>query len=42
VNNLLDRANLQGYTWSPDYTERLPVRSIFNRSVYFGATLIRQ
>jgi hypothetical protein len=42
VNNLLDRSNLQGYTWTPDYAERVPVRSIFNRSVYFGATLLRQ
>lgn len=42
VNNLLDRRNLHGYTWSPDYRERRPVRSIYNRSVYFGATLLRQ
>lgn len=42
VNNILDRSNVQIMTWSRDYTERIPVRSIFNRSVYFGGTLIRQ
>ncbi len=42
VNNLLDRSNVQTMTWSRDYAERIPVRSIFNRSVYFGGTLIRQ
>ena len=42
VNNILDRSNVQTLTWSRDYSERIPVRSIFNRSVYFGGTLIRQ
>ncbi len=42
VNNILDRSNVQTMTWSRDYSERIPVRSIFNRSVYFGGTLIRQ
>jgi hypothetical protein len=42
VNNILDRTNVQTMTWSEDYSRRIPVRSIFNRSVYFGGTLIRQ
>ncbi len=39
VNNLLDRRNVQAWRYSADYAEREPVRCIFNRSVYFGATL---
>jgi hypothetical protein len=37
--NVLDRRNVQGWRYSADYAARQPVRSIFNRSVYFGATL---
>jgi hypothetical protein len=37
--NVLDRRNVQGWRYSADYGARQPVRSIFNRSVYFGATL---
>jgi hypothetical protein len=39
VNNILDRKNINAYQYSPDYSERTPVRSQFNRSVYFGATV---
>ncbi len=39
LNNALDRRNVQGWRYSPDYARRTPVRSLFNRSVYFGATL---
>ncbi|MGQ0642715.1 MAG: TonB-dependent receptor [Gemmatimonadaceae bacterium] len=42
VNNLFDRANVQSWQYSRDYTERVGLRSIFNRSVYFGASLIWQ
>ena len=28
--------NLYQYTYNADYTRRIPVRSLFNRSVYFG------
>jgi hypothetical protein len=37
--NVLDRRNVQQWRYSADYATRRPVRSIFNRSVYFGATL---
>ena len=39
LNNVLDRRNVQAWRYSADYAERTPVRSLFNRSVYFGATL---
>jgi hypothetical protein len=42
LSNLLNRDNVQGWRYSNDYSSRTPVRSIFNRSVYFGATLIWQ
>jgi hypothetical protein len=42
VNNVLDRVNVQSYTYTRDYAQRIPLQSIFNRSIYFGATLIRQ
>ena len=42
VNNIFDRVNVQSYTYTRDYSQRIPVQSIFNRSFYFGATLIRQ
>lgn len=38
LSNALDRENLYDYLYSADYTTRIPVRSQFNRSVYFGAT----
>jgi hypothetical protein len=42
LNNLLDRRNVQAWRYSADYAERTPVRSIFARSVYVGATLQRR
>jgi hypothetical protein len=42
VNNVFDRENVQSYRYTSDYGRRIPVRSIFNRGVYFGFTLIRQ
>jgi hypothetical protein len=42
VSNLFDRANVQSWQYSRDYSERVGLRSIFNRSVYFGASLIWQ
>ena len=39
VANALDRDNLYGYRYSADYAQRIPVRSQFKRSVYFGITM---
>ena len=39
VDNVLDRTNLYQYAYNPDYSERIPVRSLFNRSLYFGGSL---
>jgi hypothetical protein len=39
INNLFDRTNVHDVTYSEDYSEMRPVRSYFNRSVYFGATV---
>ena len=36
VSNLLDRRNLYGYRYNPEYTERTKLKSTFGRSVYFG------
>jgi vitamin B12 transporter len=41
MSNVLDRPNVHAYRYSPDYTARLPVRSIFERSHYFGASVTR-
>jgi hypothetical protein len=37
--NVLDRNNAQRYRYNADYTRRFTVSSLFERSVYFGATL---
>jgi hypothetical protein len=42
VSNLFDRENVQSWRYSRDYAQRFAVRSIFNRSIYFGASLIWQ
>lgn len=42
LSNVFDRDNTQGWKYSDNYRTRTPVRSIFNRSVYFGASLIWQ
>jgi TonB-dependent receptor-like protein/carboxypeptidase family protein len=39
VDNVLDRVNVYQYTYNADYTQRIPVRSLFKRSVYVGASL---
>ena len=38
--NLLGRNNVQRYRYSADYSQRFTDSSLFERSVYFGATLI--
>ncbi|MGQ0648273.1 MAG: TonB-dependent receptor [Gemmatimonadaceae bacterium] len=40
--NVLNSENAQSWKYSRDYSRKSPVASIFNRSVYFGATLIWQ
>jgi hypothetical protein len=42
LNNVLDRRNVQAWRYSTDYAERTPVRGIFNRAVYVGASLQRR
>ena len=39
LDNVLNRVNLYQYAYNADYTQRIPVRSLFNRSIYFGASL---
>lgn len=41
VNNLLDRDNVYQYRYTADYSRRVAVRSLFNRSLYVGGTLTR-
>jgi vitamin B12 transporter len=41
MSNVLDRANVHAYRYSSDYTQRLPVRSIFERSHYFGMSVMK-
>ena len=38
VNNLLDRVNIYQYRYNADYTQRIPVRSLFKRSYYVGGS----
>lgn len=40
LSNVFDRRNIMRYTWNAEFSERTPVRSPFNRSVYAGATLL--
>lgn len=42
LSNVFNADNTQAWTYSHDYSQRSPVRSIFNRSIYFGATLLWQ
>ena len=42
VSNVFDRANVQSWKYSRDYTKREGNKSIFNRAVYFGASLMWQ
>jgi hypothetical protein len=39
VMNILDRENAQSFRYSPDYSRRQVVPSLFERSVYFGGTI---
>jgi hypothetical protein len=39
--NVLDRENVHAYRYTSDYTRRIPSRSIFSRSHYFGASITR-
>jgi hypothetical protein len=38
VNNLANRRNVYEYRYNADYSQRLPVPSLFDRSLYFGAS----
>lgn len=39
LSNALDRENVHTHRYSRDYSQRVPVRSLFNRSHYFGFAL---
>ena len=39
VSNLLDKTNIYGYFYSPDYSERTELKSTHGRNVYFGFNL---
>jgi hypothetical protein len=39
VNNLFDRVNVYQYRYNADYTQRIPIRSLFNRSYYVGGSI---
>jgi vitamin B12 transporter len=39
VNNLFDRVNIFDYRYSADYSQRIPIRSLFNRSFYVGGSI---
>jgi hypothetical protein len=41
LDNVLDRENIYQYTYNADYSQRIPVRSLFKRSFYLGASLTR-
>ena len=38
--NVLDRNNAQRYRYSADYSQRFLVSSLFERSIYFGGTIM--
>lgn len=40
LSNLLDRTNVNEVGWSADFTQRVPRRAPFNRSLFVGATLV--
>jgi hypothetical protein len=42
VSNLFDRENVFTYRYTPDYRSRIPVRSLFKRSFYVGASIATQ
>ncbi len=39
LNNLMDKSNVYQIRYNEDYTRRIPIRSLFNRSVYVGGSL---
>jgi len=39
VSNLLDRTNIYGYIYSPDYSERTELKSTHGRNLYFGFSI---
>ena len=39
MSNLLDHRNVHAYRYTQDYSHRVPVRSMFERSHYFGGSL---
>ncbi len=38
IMNSLDRSNVRGYRYSADYSERIPLKTPFPRTIYFGVT----
>jgi len=40
LNNILNQTNTFSYTWTRDYSQRIPIRSSFNRTIFVGANLI--
>jgi hypothetical protein len=42
VSNLFDRDNVFTYRYTSDYQSRIPVRSLFKRTFYVGASLSSQ
>lgn len=40
ASNLFGRRNVMRYRWSDDFRTRMPVLAPFNRSVFFGSTLL--
>jgi hypothetical protein len=39
ISNVLDKENVYGYIYSPDYSERTELKSTHGRNVYFGFSL---
>ncbi|HEX4682102.1 MAG TPA: TonB-dependent receptor [Gemmatimonadaceae bacterium] len=39
LDNVFDRENIYTYTYTADYSRRIPIRSVFKRSFYIGASL---
>ena len=39
ISNLLDRANVLGYDYNTDYSQRIPRTTNYSRFVYFGASV---
>ncbi len=39
ISNVLDKQNVYGYIYSPDYSERTELKSTHGRNVYFGFSL---